>query len=84
MLEIIAMFSLGRTIRNITINKGLKPAPYIIMMILYWIGMEFVGAYIGISLSGSMMIGYFCGLAGAAFGGYIGYQRALKAEPIEE
>ncbi|WP_258102982.1 hypothetical protein [Marinoscillum sp. MHG1-6] len=83
MLEIIAMFSLGSTIRNIALDKGLKPGPFIVMMIMYWIGLEFTGAYIGMQITTSMAGAYFCGLAGAAFGGYLGYQRVLKAESID-
>ncbi|MFH6985292.1 hypothetical protein [Marinoscillum sp. 108] len=81
MLELIAMFSIGKTIRNIAVEKRLKPSPFIVNMVLLWLGFEFVGAFIGLTIFNNLMGGYFCGLAGAAIGGYLGYQRVVRAEP---
>lgn len=81
MLEIIAMISLGRTIRNIALEKGLKPLRYILTMIFLWIGCEMMGAAIGLSLFGNMFAAYVCALAGAVLGGYLSYQRVVNAQP---
>ena len=84
MLELIAMFSLGKTIRAIAMEKGLKPLRYILNMIFLWIGLELLFAFIGMSLFGNMMGAYFCALAGAAFGGYLGYRGVVNAPDASE
>lgn len=81
MLEIIAMISLGKTIRNIVREKGLKPTSFIINMILMWIGFEIMGIYIGFSLFHNPFGAYLCAMAGAALGGYFSYKMAVNAEP---
>ncbi|MEO9475354.1 MAG: hypothetical protein ABJG41_07455 [Cyclobacteriaceae bacterium] len=81
MLEIIAMISLGRTIKNIVLEKGLRPTRYIINMVLLWISMEIVGLYIGMQLFPNPFGAYLLAIAGAAFGGYLGYRGAVNAQP---
>lgn len=84
MLELIAMFSLGKTIRNIALEKGLKPLRFILNMIFLWIGMELLFAFLGMSIFGNMMGAYFCALAGAALGGYLGYRGVVNATSVED
>ncbi|MFY0601006.1 MAG: hypothetical protein JXR03_15125 [Cyclobacteriaceae bacterium] len=81
MLEIIAMISLGRTIRNIALEKGLKPSKYIVNMVLLWIGFEIIGAYIGMNITHNLFGSYLFAMAGAVLGGYLAYQSAVKAPP---
>jgi hypothetical protein len=84
MLELIAMFSLGKTIGNIALEKGLKPLRFILSMIFMWIAMELLFAFVGMSLFGNVMGAYFCVLGGAAFGGYLGYRNVLNAPDTTE
>lgn len=81
MLEIIAMISLGRTIRNIALEKGLKPNKFIWRMVLSWIGLEIVGLYIGMSLFNNAFGAYICAIMGAALGGYLAYKQVVIAQP---
>lgn len=81
MLEIIAMVSLGRTIRTIVLEKGMKPARFIWTMVGLWIGLEIVGMYIGMSLFRNPFAAYLFAIAGAALGGYLAYKNAVNAEP---
>lgn len=75
------MISLGRTIRNIVREKGLKPTSFIINLVLLWIGFEIVGIYIGYSLFHNPFGAYVCAIGGAALGGYFAYKMAVNAEP---
>ncbi len=84
MLELIAMFSLGQTIRAIAMEKGLKPLRYILNMIFLWVGFELLFAFIGLSLFSNMMGAYFFALAGAVFGGYLGYRGVVNAPDASE
>jgi uncharacterized membrane protein len=72
---------LGKPFETSQWRKRLKPSPFIVNMVLLWLGFEFVGAFIGLTIFNNLMGGYFCGLAGAAIGGYLGYQRVVRAEP---
>lgn len=75
------MVSLGKTIRNIAREKGMKASRFIWTMVLLWIGLEIVGMYIGLSLFGSPFAAYFCAIIGAAFGGYLAYRNVVNAQP---
>ena len=79
MLELIAMFSLGKTIRNVALEKGLKPLRFILNMIFLWVGLELLFAFIGMSVFGNLMGAYFCALGGAVLGGYLGYRGVVNA-----
>lgn len=81
MLEIIAMVSLGRTIRNIVLEKGLRPTRYILNMVFLWVGLEIVGLYVGMRLFANPFGAYLLAIVGAAFGGYLGYRGAVNAQP---
>uniref|UniRef100_UPI00404B08CC hypothetical protein n=1 Tax=Fulvivirga sp. TaxID=1931237 RepID=UPI00404B08CC len=83
MLEIIVMITLGKSIQNIIREKGFKPLKYILIMILMWFGLEFIGGILGVILFGEGLIAYPFALAGAALGGYLSYQIALNASPSE-
>jgi len=81
MLEIIAIMSVSKTIREIALDKGLKPAKYILILIALWIGFEFLGGMIGAILFGPGLESYLVAIVGAVVGGYLGYTIAQKAEP---
>jgi uncharacterized protein YcfJ len=81
MLEIIAIISVSKTIREIALSKRLKPAKYIIIMIVLWLGFELLGGIIGAIIFGAGLESYLIAIVGAGIGGYLGYNIAQKAEP---
>jgi len=83
MLEIIAIFSLGKSIKVTVEEKGLKPLKYILLLIAMWIGFEILGGILGALLFGNGLGIYIFALLGAAFGGYLSYNIAKNANPSE-
>jgi len=73
MLEIIAIIALGRTIKKIALEKGLKPTKYILLMVFFWLSFEFLGMVIGFIIFGDGLIPYLLALPAAALGGYFSY-----------
>lgn len=80
MLEIIAMVTLGKSISAIVSDKGLKPFKYVLIMIVLWIGLEFIGAIVGVIVVGEGLMSYPFALVGAILGGYISYEIAKNAQ----
>ncbi|MEN8250106.1 MAG: hypothetical protein ABFS32_14330 [Bacteroidota bacterium] len=83
MIEIIAIITLGKTIRGIISEKGLKPWKYILLMVVLWLGFEIIGFIIAGLILGESLISYLFAIAGAALGGYLSYRIALNAEPAQ-
>lgn len=79
MLEIIAIFTLGKWIKNSVNAKGLKATKYILLMIFFWISFEFLGMVLGIIIFGEGLQAYLLALPGAALGGYLSYTIAKNA-----
>ena len=72
---------MGKSIRDIIREKGLKPHKYIILMIVMWFGFEVIGGILGTVLFGGGIVVYLLALAGAALGGYLSYNIAKKRDP---
>lgn len=53
MLEIIALIFITRDIGRIAARKGLPPAKWKWICVLSWIGLEFLGAFVGLLLFGA-------------------------------
>lgn len=83
MIELIIIFTLGKSISGIIRDKGRKPFKYVLLMILMWVGFEFLGAFIGAMIFGEGLIVYPFALGGAALGGYLSYNIAKNANEIE-
>lgn len=79
MLEIIAIFTLGKAIKNKVQAKGLKATKYILLMVFFWLSFEFLGMVLGIIIFGEGLEAYLLALPGAALGGYLGYTIAKNA-----
>lgn len=73
MLEIIAIFVLGKAIKKIALEKELKPTKYILIMIFFWLSFEFLGIVLGFVLFEDGLIPYLLALPAAALGGYLSY-----------
>ncbi len=73
MLEIIAIIALGRAIKKIALEKGLKPTKYILLMVFFWLSFEFLGMIIGFAIFGDGLIPYLIALPAAGLGGYLSY-----------
>ena len=84
MLEILALVFLGRKIREIVTEKGLKPRKYILIAVGLWFGLEISGIIVGFTFFGEGFAPYLLGLGGAVTGGIISYRIANNAEPAEE
>lgn len=81
MLELIALIWLIRKIRRILMNKGLKPARYVMTLLLLWISLELLSVAIAFKFTGELFSALPYGIIGAAIGGYLGYKLAVNAEP---
>lgn len=82
MLEVLVLIFLGRSIRKMTTEKGLKPLKYVLVMIALWIGMQIAGIAIGVAIFGLDSGGFLLfGYLGAAIGATISYQIAKNAAP---
>jgi hypothetical protein len=62
-------------------EHGFTPGKYVFMMVIFWIGLELLGAMIGMAVFGERMAAYPLGLLGAAIGAFISYQIAKSASP---
>lgn len=79
MLEIIAIFILGKAIKNKVEAKGLKATKYILLMVFFWLSFEFLGFVLGNIIFGEGLASYLLALPGAVLGGYLGYNIAKNA-----
>lgn len=80
MLEIIALITLGRKIRDLVKAKGLSPTKYIVFMVLLWFGLEIVGVVVGMLIWGEDNLTYLItGYGGAIFGAFLSYKIAQNA-----
>ncbi len=79
MLEIIAIFALGKAIKKIVEAKGFSATKYILLMVFFWISFEFLGFVLGIIIFGEGLSAYLMALPGAAAGGYLSYNIAKNA-----
>ncbi len=79
MLEIIAIFIVGKAIKNMVLAKGLKATKYILLMVFFWLSFEFLGLMLGIIIFGNEFTAYLLAIPGAALGGYLGYNIAKNA-----
>lgn len=79
MLELIAIFTLGKAIKKMVQAKGLKATKYILLMIFFWLSFEFLGMVLGIVIFGEGLAAYLLALPGAALGGYLSYTIAKNA-----
>lgn len=52
MLEIIVLIILARKIGALAESKGLKPGPWKLRLVLFWILGEFSGVFIGMAIFG--------------------------------
>lgn len=81
MLEIIALIFLTRKMGRLAETKGLKSGIWKLYTVLAWLGAEFLGVMIGVSLFGNnliplMLFGLFC-----AFGAYLFIHSILNKKP---
>ncbi len=53
MLEIIALIFLSRKIGALAVTKGLRPGPWKLRLVLFWILGEFIGIIIGFQIFGT-------------------------------
>lgn len=81
MLELIAIFTLGKSIKKMVQAKGLKATKYILLMVFFWLSFEFLGMVLGIIIFGEGLEAYLFALPGAALGGYLSYTIAKNAVP---
>lgn len=79
MLELIAIFILGKAIKKMVHAKGLKATKYILLMIFFWLSFEFLGMVLGIIIFGEGLTAYLLALPGAALGAYLSYTIAKNA-----
>jgi phosphate/sulfate permease len=85
MLEIVGIFLLARKIREKLEPKGIKPTKYIVIMILLWVGLEFLFAFLAAMVFyDEPYMAYPFGIAGAVIGAIIGYRIALAASKTAE
>ena len=84
MLEIIAIIFLGSHIKKLAVQKGQPPWKYIIIMVVLWLGFEFLGAIIGVIITGNEMMAYPFALIGSVIGGYLGLTIARNAEDLSD
>lgn len=83
MLEILTLVYLGKSIKRMTTEKGLKSWKYILLMVLLWFGMEILGGIVGVMVLGMENMGYLLFAYGfAALGGYISYLVAKNAAAV--
>jgi hypothetical protein len=80
MIELIILFFLTRSIGRLAMQKGQNPGRWKLYTVLAWIGFEFVGAFIGVSISHNLILGMLLGL-GCAFGGYLLMKYQLDKMP---
>ena len=72
MLEIILLIFLSKKIGTLAETKGLRPGPWKLRLILFWLGAEILGVVIGMMIFGQdnlisiMIVGLACA-AGAYF-----------------
>lgn len=85
MIELIALFILGRKIGDAAADRGYgtKLGRYRILLVLSWFGGEIAGVLIGLIFSRSVFIFYPLGLAGAVIGARIAFQ-TVKRLPVQE
>ena len=80
MLEIIAIFTLGKAIKKIVQAKGFSATKYILLMVFFWISFEFLGLFLGMVVFGDRLVPiYLLALLGAVLGGYLSYHIAKTA-----
>ncbi len=84
MLELMAIFILGKAIQGLVEPKGLSPLKYVIVMLVLWASLEYVGVILGAKIFDRVIYVYTFGLAFGAIGGIIGYQYARLAKPVDE
>lgn len=84
MIELLAIIMLGKTISSVVREKGLKPIKYVLIMLVLWIGLEFIGAILGLIFLGGGLKSYPFALLGAILGGYLSYNIAKNAKPEVE
>jgi hypothetical protein len=84
MIEIIALFFLGRHIGRMAASKGLSPKKWILYLVVAWVGAEFAGIILGGiffgmgNLAGLLLFSIAC-----AFGGYLWVRNRLEQAPYE-
>jgi hypothetical protein len=73
MLEIFAIFFLARSNGKKAIDHGLNPTVYNLLTIIFWIGFEFLGAFLTALLTGgeAVILVYIFALIFAVIGGFI-------------
>jgi hypothetical protein len=70
MLEVLLIIFLSKKIAGILRAKGRSPTWYVVALVAFWIGGEFLGAFTGMALmdGDSSAALYGCALVGAALG----------------
>jgi ammonia channel protein AmtB len=81
MLEILALYWLGKRVGAITKEKGHDSAIYVIITIMLWFGGEIAGFVFGLILTDSECISYMFALIGAVMGAGIAYFIATNLSP---
>ena len=77
MLELFFMYRLGVVIRKRVTERGQTPLPYLIFMVMLWIGLEIVGARLGTYyFKENLLMMFVCAITGGAIGGFLSYQAA--------
>ncbi|MEO1049352.1 MAG: hypothetical protein AAFX87_01920 [Bacteroidota bacterium] len=85
MIELIIIISLSVSISKKAKEKGLSAAKYILIFIALWLGLQFLGAFIGVMIFPDNIFGaYILGLIGGILGAIIGYQIANNASPASK
>lgn len=86
MLEIIAIWQLTKNIGQIVERKGHHSGGYKFLTVALWFGGEFVGAILGLAISGAdqsaQCLVYVIALIGAVIGGGISYLIAKNLPDI--
>ena len=77
MLEIIAIWQLTKNIGQIVEGKGHRSGGYKFLTVALWFGGEFVGAFLGVLITGGIesaqCLVYLIAITGAIIGGGISY-----------